>query len=187
MIRHFATEGNLKKRYIGITDEPLCETGRLMARNMTYPPVDMVYASPLIRCLETAELIYPKYSPMVWDGFRECDFGDFENKNYLELSQNPDYQAWVDSNGTLTFPNGEKLQDFKKRCLASFQQVVQDSLEKGFERIALVVHGGTIMSILEWYAYPQKEYYEWQVKNGEGFTAVLEEKEWRLVDICAIH
>lgn len=33
----------------------------------------------------------------------ECDFGEFENKNYKELEGNPHYQEWIDSNGTLPF------------------------------------------------------------------------------------
>ena len=31
LIRHGATAGNLERRYIGRTDEPLCEQGRLQA------------------------------------------------------------------------------------------------------------------------------------------------------------
>lgn len=43
----------------------------------------------------------------------ECDFGEFENKNYKELSGNQDYQRWIDSNGTLPFPGGESREAFK--------------------------------------------------------------------------
>ena len=31
LIRHGATAGNIEKRYIGTTDEPLCDTGMVQA------------------------------------------------------------------------------------------------------------------------------------------------------------
>lgn len=175
MIRHFATAGNLQKRYIGITDESLCEEGRRKIKEFSYPSVDTVYVSPLKRCRETAKLIYPNQAPRIMEGFKECDFGDFENKNYLELSLNSDYQAWVDSGGTLPFPKGENPRDFKLRCITAFEEMVAKSREIGDKTVALVVHGGTIMSILEKYALPHDEYYHWQVENGDGYIAEIED------------
>ena len=108
LIRHSKTAGNLKGRYIGTTDEPLCEEGIRLLEGKTYPAAELVYVSPMKRCRETASLIYPTLTQREEPLLRECDFGDFENKNYLELNGNPDYQAWVDSGGTLPFPGGEK-------------------------------------------------------------------------------
>ena len=34
LIRHSITEGNLQKRYIGMTDEPLCEEGILLLKQI---------------------------------------------------------------------------------------------------------------------------------------------------------
>jgi alpha-ribazole phosphatase len=185
MIRHFATEGNLNKRYIGVTDEPLCETGKQKLQERNYPLVEAVFTSPLKRCLETAGLIYPNHMPKVVKNLAECNFGDFENKNYMELSNNSDYQAWIDSGGMLAFPKGENLENFKARCIEGFHSVVKQSLQEGYLRIAMVVHGGTIMSILEKYSYPQKGYYHWQVENGGGFLMELD-VEGRLINLCDI-
>ena len=104
LIRHSKTAGNLKGRYIGTTDEPLCEEGIRLLEGKNYPAAELVYVSPMKRCRETASLIYPTLTQREEPLLRECDFGDFENKNYLELNGNPDYQAWVDSGGTLPFP-----------------------------------------------------------------------------------
>ncbi len=187
LIRHFATIGNLQKKYIGTTDEPLCEEGKKLLDKVSYPIVDMVLTSPLLRCRETARLIYPQIRPIICDDFRECDFGEFENKNYMELTGNPEYQAWLDSNGTLPFPKGEGVEEFKGRIFLEFQKRMEFCNAKGKEAVALVVHGGTIMSILEKYAYPKKEFYYWQVKNGSGYIADYEEKEGRIINICKIH
>ena len=183
LIRHGKTAGNLLGRYIGSrTDEPLCDEGREGLAGKQLPEVERLYVSPMKRCVETAEILWPgfdrKKMQKVTD-LRECDFGDFENKNYKELSGNGDYQAWIDSNGTLPFPNGESMDLFKSRCREAFAQIAEevsgaeqkwkDSGETGIFRAGIVVHGGTIMAILEQYGYPKRAYFDYQVKNGCGY------------------
>ena len=58
LIRHGMTEGNRHQRYIGVTDEPLCEEGRKLLRKFTYPKPQAVFVSPLKRCLETAAILF---------------------------------------------------------------------------------------------------------------------------------
>ena len=95
LVRHGKTAGNLEGRYIGSrTDEPLCEEGihalEEKVREGTYPPVDLVYASPMIRCRQTAKILWPEFTDssqiQYVQNLQECDFGAFENKNYQELS-----------------------------------------------------------------------------------------------------
>lgn len=183
LIRHGKTAGNLLGRYIGSrTDEPLCDEGREGLAGKQLPEVERLYVSPMKRCVETAEILWPgfdrKKMQKVTD-LRECDFGDFENKNYKELSGNGDYQAWIDRNGTLPFPNGESMDAFKSRCLEAFARIVEEvsgaeqewiaSGKTGIFRAGIVVHGGTIMAILEQYGYPKAAYFDYQVKNGCGY------------------
>ena len=187
MLRHFATMGNLQKKYIGITDEPLCKEGISILKNVIYPRVEAVFVSPLIRCRETAALIYPDIIPIICEDFKECDFGEFENKNYKELSNIVDYQLWIESNGTLPFPKGENPENFKDRCIQEFQKVVEISCKTGYQTIAMVIHGGTIMSILDRFSYPKEDYYHWQTENGTGYSTHFDEKKGRMINICYIH
>ena len=183
LIRHGKTAGNLLGRYIGSrTYEPLCDEGREGLAGKQLPEVERLYVSPMKRCVETAEILWPgfdrKKMQKVTD-LRDCAFGDFENKNYKELSGNGDYQAWIDSNGTLPFPNGESMDAFKSRCLEAFARIVEEvsgaeqewiaSGKTGIFRAGIVVHGGTIMAILEQYGYPKAAYFDYQVKNGCGY------------------
>lgn len=164
LIRHGKTAGNLEGRYIGSrTDESLCEAGIWELKQRTYPPVSRVYVSPMKRCLETAAILYPEYTPEPVADFRECDFGSFENLNYSELSGRKDYQRWIDSNGEMPFPGGESRTGFALRCVRAFEEL------KPAEDCALIVHGGTIMAIMEAYARPRGGYYDFQVKNGRGY------------------
>ena len=186
LIRHFATEGNIIKRYIGRTDEPICDAGIKRMRNHKYPDVDAIFISPLMRCRQTAELIYPDRNFYVCEELKECDFGEFENKNYLELSGNKAYQDWINSYATEPFPGGEDLKLFKARTIVGFQNILKYCISQKLQNIALVVHGGTIMSILEYFGDVEHEYYHWHVDNGEGYIGVFDVKKGRIKDICII-
>ena len=65
--------------------------------------VQAVYASPMIRCTQTAGILFPGKKLNIIDELAECDFGEFENKNYQELDGNEHYQSWIDSGGLLPF------------------------------------------------------------------------------------
>ena len=170
LIRHGKTAGNLEKRYIGCTDEPLCELGRKELEEKKFDfQVEKVFVSPLLRCRETAQIIWKNSEQIIIDDFRECNFGLFENKNYQELSDCPQYQKWVDSMGRMPFPHGESKEVFSQRCVKAFSAMVERCRRTGVQRIAVVVHGGTIMAIMEKVAVPSGNYYDFQVKNGEGF------------------
>ena len=60
LIRHGKTEGNKLARYIGTTDEPLCQEGIEFLKKMDYPKVQEIYVSPLRRCVQTAEILFPE-------------------------------------------------------------------------------------------------------------------------------
>ena len=95
-IRHGMTQGNLEKRYIGRTDQPLCEHGTVQAQtlaNIGLPDCDFVFASPYLRCLQTAHILFPDQQIDILDELRECDFGDFEGKTAEELEQDAELRC----------------------------------------------------------------------------------------------
>lgn len=171
LIRHGKTQGNLSKRYIGSTDEPLCAQGKNELLNFEYPKTDTVISSPMKRCTETAGIIYPDIKPVICNDLRECDFGKFEGKNYAELSADDDYQKWIESGGRLPFPAGESRDDFSERCVNAFKMCAEKFTGN---TLAFIVHGGTIMSILEALAFPKKDYYDYMTENGGGYVCLYE-------------
>ena len=187
LVRHGETQGNKLKRYIGKrTDEPLCpEAGNMLAQ-LAYPEVQAVYASPMIRCTQTAGILFPGKKLNIIDELAECDFGEFENKNYQELDGNEHYQSWIDSGGLLPFPGGESREEFKRRNVTGFQKAVNGCLRNGISLAALVVHGGTIMAVLS--SLTGGEYFDFQVKNGEGYETVLEwiQGRWKITGLTKI-
>ena len=184
-IRHGMTKGNSERRYIGgRTDEGLCEAGRieLLAKKQAdvYPMVDKVYVSPMKRCRETAEILYPHVEQQIIEGFRECDFGEFENRNAEELSDTIAYQRWIEANGDegAAFPGGETPGEFSRRSVDALLEILER--ETLPEKVAFVVHGGTIMAVFSALAEEQKNFYDYHVDNGCGYRCVAELKNNRL-------
>ena len=75
-IRHGATEGNLRRRYIGRTDEPLCEAGiaQVKALQKRGISVDRLFVSPMLRTRQTADILFPKMPRL--SGVGRCDVPD---------------------------------------------------------------------------------------------------------------
>lgn len=182
LIRHGKTEGNKEKRYIGRTDQPLSEEGIAgIKENLgRYPSVEKVYASPMKRTRQTAELIYPGQASELVDGLREMDMGVFEGKNHAELKNRPSYILWVATRGKISIPGGESMKDFGKRTMDAFTQVLGDMQAEGIKSSAVVAHGGTIMSIVSQLA--DDDYYKYMVNNGAGFRLTLDD-DGKLLDL----
>ena len=193
-IRHLPTPGNEKKQYIGRTDEVLSSgavTSFHKKREMYlksqkegkyppfYPPAEMIVASPMKRCVQTAELIYPGQKIVTEPELKECDFGRFEGKTYEELKDDPAYIAWLESGGVLAFPEGEDQEAFRSRCVEGVCRWLKKGAAEKKRSIAFVVHGGTIMAALHRLAEGEHSFYDWQTGNGRGFLALAAEDEWQ--------
>ena len=168
-IRHGATEGNLRRRYIGRTDEPLCEAGVAQVETLRKQgrSVDKLFVSPLLRTRQTAELLFPQMPYTVVDGLAR-----FEGKSADELLGDPAYQAWVDAMCLTPIPGGESVADFKIRCCEAFAETIR-TVPDG-SRVGFVVHGGVIMAIMEAYAFPKKDFYAYHIENGECLQGVYD-------------
>ena len=181
LIRHGKTPGNEEKRYVGRTDESLSEKGREELSQRNFPKVDLLFSSPMKRCIESGEVLFPGKATTLIEGFREIDFGTFEGKNYQELSGDPDYQAWIDSGGTIPFPNGEDRTEFIQRNKSAFLGMLAQAMAYYEEhpdkegKVAAVVHGGTIMSILS--GFYGGDYFDYQIANGEAYLVTVEVKD----------
>lgn len=204
LIRHGATKANKEHRYLGQTEEELSQEGKKelaeYKNNHKYPLVDFLFTSPMKRCIQTAEILYPHLKPVEIAEWTEMDFGAFEGKNYEDLKDDKDYQAWIDSGGTLPFPGGESREEFILRCEKGFQKLRKElrelkelhtaeelnkvkmhgreempgNEEKKRKTVGMVVHGGTIMALLS--RYCGGDYFDYQVPNGEGYICAVKEE-----------
>lgn len=167
LIRHGKTLGNTQHRYIGKTDEKLSDEYKNELQEFP-KKVNIIYCSPLKRCIETANILFPNKELMIKDTLRECDFGDFEDKCADEMADDTSYRNWVNNDCHGQIPNGDNVEEFKNRCNSAFKKIVKDNLNN--DNIAIVTHGGVIMSILEKYAVPKQNFYSYKLDNGKHIT-----------------
>lgn len=168
LIRHGATAGNLEKRYIGRTDEPLSALGVQQALKLheQHFQADFLFVSPLLRARQTAEMVFPLLPYTVVDELAETDFGHFEGRTAAELADSKEYQSWVASRCLAPIPGGECVEDFKKRCCDTFREVMSGVPDGA--SVSLVTHGGVIMAIMETFGQPKRSFYEYHIGNGEA-------------------
>ncbi len=176
LLRHGETDYNREKRYQGITDIPLSETGKEKLVRADIAP-DLVYVSPMIRARETAAILFPQAQQIEIEGLREMNFGAFEGRSFLEMEQDADYRGWVEGGCEGCCPGGdEDKAAFCARVYAAFSSLVDGALRDGQETLVIVAHGGTQMAVMERYALPRRSFYEWHAGNGAGF--ILDTVVW---------
>lgn len=183
LIRHGITQGNLDGRYIGQTDLALCPQGKqqieVLAADGIYPEVGKVYSSPLSRCLETAEIIYPEQKLMIVDEIAEMDFGDFEDKTQKQLQDLPAYTDWMRGGVDAAPPNGERFGDFTLRCIEGLDIIFSDMMSRSCTRAACVTHAGVITNLLCNLGLPKLKPADCQCAPGEGFEIILTPFLWQ--------
>lgn len=176
LLRHGETEYNVLKKYQGARDIPLSEKGRGELVRADISP-RTVYVTPLCRTEQTAEILFPDARLIPVPDLREMDFGVFEGRSYLDMADDPDYRAWVDSGCEDKIPGGERRKEFCRRVCTAFAPLVDRALEDGEEVLVVLAHGGTQMAVMERYALPRKSYFQWIAPNAGGF--VLDAARWQ--------
>lgn len=108
LIRHGKTPSNREHRYLGVTEEALSGEGRkqleILAEKDILKKTWLLFISPMRCCQESAGILFPGKKAYPIEEWREMNFGAYEGKNYEDLKNNAYYQKWIDSNGTLPFP-----------------------------------------------------------------------------------
>ena len=182
LIRHGISQGNLLGQYIGVTDSPLSKEGKeqlkQLAEQNSYPYAQAYYTSPLSRCVDSLKLIYPNAEPIVVEGFKECNFGKWEGKSAKDLEHDPDFIQWMESGSTMSPPGGEDGGHFMQRVCMEFETFVERMMRTGETSAVLMVHGGTIMSILSAYGLPRAPLYDWMVEPGHGYSLRITPGLW---------
>lgn len=182
LIRHGRTAESTEGLYLGRTDLPLSAAGKRelldKAAQFTYPPAQIVYTGPLQRCVQTAKLLYPNRMAVPLDAFNECDFGSFTGKSFAQLKGVSAYQKWIEGGFEAAPPGGESGVGLLSRVLGGVQQIFSRMMAEHLTDIAVVTHGGVIMSLLAACGFPKREMRQWVTDFGGGFTILLTPQMW---------
>lgn len=189
-IRHGSIGDTLAGKYIGTTDAPLSDRGRMDLRKLDYeykyPGTQVVFTSPLKRCTETAKILYPEQNPLVIDNLSECNFGEWEGKTADDLKNDPDFKKWLAGDSSVKPPRGESNADFTRRVCKMFESIVEGLMKTGTTESVIVTHGGVIMTLLAVYGLPQAKPFEWTMDNGFGYSLRVTPVLWQRDKVCEV-
>ena len=153
LARHGQTKHNLDRRYQGITDAPLNQTGleqaAQLADRLSSEKMDVIYSSDLRRCVETAGLVARKHRLNInQDGrLREISFGEWEGMSYSEIqARSPELlEKWMNDPAHSSPLGGETLMQLAARVQSAVDEIKSQHAE---QTVLLVTHGGVIRTLL---------------------------------------
>jgi alpha-ribazole phosphatase len=181
--RHGATKGNEEGLYIGQTDYHLSEAGKdaliKKAARYEYPRVGRVYSSPLSRCIETAEILFPGTGIVIADDLTEMNFGVFEELPAAELTEIESYKKWIKGGIDAAPPNGESGRQVLTRCIGAMNAIIINVMNDDIAHAAIVTHSGIISNILSAMGIPKYRPSLLTSDFGEGYEILVTAQMWQ--------
>ena len=184
LFRHGRTRANDEGIYIGSTDYPLTDMGSAELSGKLdeyeYPRVQRVYSSPLCRCTETAEILFPEHEIYTIEELRELNFGLFEGKSAVELVGREDYRTWIKGGAPdVRPPEGESAEELCMRSYKAISRILMDMMENDFSHCAVITHAGVISNLLACFGLPKIAAKDLHCEPGEGFEILLTAQMWQ--------
>jgi broad specificity phosphatase PhoE/ribonuclease HI len=126
LLRHGETPLSAEKRFAGVGDIPLTETGLAQAQAAAAAlkdrGIEALVSSPLRRCLDTAAAF--GLEPRVEEGFRETDFGEWEGLTFAEVRERhpAEMDAWL-RDPEVAPPGGESFAAVARRVRTALDKL----------------------------------------------------------------
>lgn len=172
--RHGETDWNVAGILQGWMDVPINDLGRRQAFELvaafSQAKFSLICSSPLVRSLETAEIIARALRlppPVCLDGLKERNFGVIQGVPKTELADlNPVLlQQIMKRNPSADFEQGETLDEFADRIFASLHFIGR---HYPGQRILVITHGWVMDVITRHVAgLPRTAILNMKRKNGE--------------------
>ena len=145
LARHGECRGNTDGLFRGRMDFPLNERGRQQAEELSgaIAPLQpsVVYSSPLLRAVETAEACSRRCSlpVLIEEGFNNISLGPWEGRPKTEIAREfpEEWSLWLEDPEKLEIEGAETLQHVLSRSMDSLNRLV--TAHRG-ETILIVTH-----------------------------------------------
>ena len=147
LARHGETDYNATHRFQGRLPVPLNATGReqaaVLARRAAEVGFVELWASPLVRALETAEIVGARLGvePRLDERLVETDCGDWTDRpqSEIEMEDPEGLAAFVRADPDFAFPGGESFRAQTERVMAALAD-----LDRRPHPVLAVTHGMSI-------------------------------------------
>lgn len=136
LVRHGQTEANVAERFAGWSDDRLSERGREQARDLAKrlatEGVTRIFASPVRRCVETAEILSAELEVEVRtvNGLREIAVGPWKGFTAQEVRSRwpEEYHTFLERPHEFRLDGRETLEEVRDRGLEAIDQVAHSLL-----------------------------------------------------------
>ena len=178
LMRHGRTDWNVRHKLQGRTDIPLNEEGRQMARDAHDEYLDthfdICYCSPLIRAVETAEILLEgRNVPIVKDDrLLEMCFGDYEGiEHSFKIPDCPINVIFQDPASYKESVGGaETIEELNARTKSFLDERVYPKIAEGKD-VLIVGHGAMNCSLISNVKnLPREDFWSWGLAQCKLMT-----------------
>jgi probable phosphoglycerate mutase len=151
LVRHAVTAQTgpmLSGRLPGIDlSERGVEQATVTAQRLASVPVDVVYASPIERTTQTAQLIarHHDLDVLPLPGVIEADYGDWTGGKLVDLAKTPEWTVVQRTPSRAQFPNGETILQMQTRTVAAIEDVIR---RHEHQTVVIVSHADPIKAAI---------------------------------------
>ncbi|MFH0771114.1 MAG: histidine phosphatase family protein [Candidatus Omnitrophota bacterium] len=149
LVRHGESIWNKEQRIQGSGDPGLSEEGmrqaRSLAKRLRDERVEVIYASGLKRCVQTARIIAKSAKTKIrfHPGIEEIILGEWQGKTVEEVKKEYPgiYSSWLKSPSKARIPGWEGISRFTKRVDGAFKFILSSDSASS---VCVVTHWGVI-------------------------------------------
>jgi probable phosphoglycerate mutase len=155
---------------VGMTEQGRAEIAS-QAERLAGEKIAAIYASPLQRTRETAEIVSARLGLPI--GFRddllELDFGEWTGATFDSIRADPRWQAWSTQRSLAAIPGGESMRQVQQRVVAALLELNERHLH---ETVVLVSHGDVIRAVLLFALGMPLDFYN-RIEIGQGSISTI--------------
>lgn len=161
IVRHGETDWNRQRRAMGRRAIPLNGKGlrdiELVAETLSCKAIEAIYASPLKRTMETAEIIGRKTGARIVEDERliEIGMGPWEGRFFDDLLKDEAYREFLLNPGGHHPEGVERMSEVQRRGVKLIREIVENHRSGSF---VLVSHADVIRPILCYYLHIPLQY-----------------------------
>lgn len=189
LVRHAVTAATGVKLG-GRTQAPLSDVGREQAAaardHLADVDLKAVYASPLPRTTETAEIVAKPHRLKVRpaEGVIEVDYGRWTDRPLKPLYKHKMWPAIQQTPSLVTFPDGESIRGMQERAVTAIEEI---AARHDGKRVAVVSHADVIKALVACYAGMPLDSFQRIMVNPASVTVISTGKGARPAVISTNH
>lgn len=175
LVRHALTDVTGRRLSGQAPGHHLSEAGReqaaALARRLEPVPLAAIYASPLERCLETAEplALARRIEVRPLPGVLEVGYGRWTGRSLAQLARTDLWRRVQQAPSRVRFPDGESLAEVQRRSVDALEALAPRHRRRS---VAVVTHADVIRLVLAHYAGIHLDLYQRLVVTPASVSAV---------------